>query len=104
MSEASSLLIGEHDFATFGTPPQGKNTFRHVLQAGWTQEESALYFDIEANAFLYRMVRSIVGTLLKVGTGVLSVREFAALFGAAERSRSGPTAAANGLCLMAVKY
>jgi len=104
MEEASRLLLGEHDFATFGAPPQGSNTIRRVLQASWTRQDSTLYLDIEANAFLYRMVRSIVGTLLQVGTGDLSVGQFASLFGAADRSLSGPTAAANGLCLMAVKY
>jgi tRNA pseudouridine38-40 synthase len=63
-----------------------------------------LCFDIEANAFLYRMVRSIVGTLLQVGTGEMSVGEFGERFTAAERSQSGFTAPAHGLCLMAVKY
>ena len=104
MAEASCLLLGEHDFATFGSPPRGNNTIRQVVQAGWTRDGNAVYLDIEANAFLYRMVRSIVGTLLQVGTGDLSVGQFASLFDAAERSLSGPTAAPNGLCLMAVKY
>ncbi|MBC8444940.1 MAG: tRNA pseudouridine(38-40) synthase TruA [Chloroflexi bacterium] len=104
MNQASHLLVGEHDFATFGSPPQGENTLRRVVRAAWTQEESMLYLDIEGNAFLYRMVRSIVGTLLLVGTGALSVEQFASLFTAADRSQAGPTGPAHGLCLMAVKY
>lgn len=104
MAEAARLLVGEHDFATFGTPPQGANTTRQVALAGWTRRGETLCFDIEANAFLYRMVRSIVGTLLQVGTGELSVKEFGERFAAADRSQSGPTAPAHGLCLMAVKY
>ena len=104
MAEAASLLIGEHDFATFGSPPQGTNTVRQVLRANWTREGSMLYLDVEANAFLYRMARSIVGTVLQVGTGTLSVAQFGALFRAADRNLAGPTAPANGLCLMAVHY
>jgi tRNA U38,U39,U40 pseudouridine synthase TruA len=63
-----------------------------------------VYLDIEANAFLYRMVRSIVGTTLQVGMGKLSLAQFASLFAAADRSLAGPTASPHGLCLMAVNY
>jgi tRNA pseudouridine38-40 synthase len=104
MVSAAQLLVGEHDFATFGQPPQGMNTIRRVLRAAWTGEENTLYFDIEANAFLYRMVRSIVGTLLQVGKNDLSVKAFADRFASADRSQAGPTVPAMGLCLMAVCY
>jgi tRNA pseudouridine38-40 synthase len=103
MNQAAGLLRGEHDFATFGTPPQGNNTVRYVFEAGWEREQ-AMHFRIVANAFLYRMVRSIVGTLLQVGRGELAVDEFADRFAAADRSLAGPTAPAHGLCLMAVEY
>ncbi len=104
MAEATRLLVGEHDFATFGSPPQGDNTVRRVIAAGWTRDGDRLYLDIEANAFLYRMVRSIVGTLLRVGRGELTVEGFADAFAAADRSQAGPTAPACGLCLVAVHY
>ncbi|NIV36471.1 MAG: tRNA pseudouridine(38-40) synthase TruA, partial [Anaerolineae bacterium] len=52
------------------------NTVRTVFRAGWQAEGSRLWFDIEANAFLYRMVRSIVGTLVLVGRGQVSPQEF----------------------------
>jgi tRNA pseudouridine38-40 synthase len=104
MVEAARVLVGEHDFATFGTPPQGTNTTRRLISADWTLEGRILRFGIEANAFLYRMVRSLVGTMLQVGRGELSVEEFGERFAAADRSRSGPTVPAHGLCLMAVKY
>ena len=103
MNQAAGLLRGEHDFATFGTPPQGSNTVRYLFEAGWEREQ-AMHFRIVANAFLYRMVRSIVGTLLQVGRGELTVDEFADRFAAADRSLAGPTAPAHGLCLMAVEY
>ncbi len=104
MQRAAQSLVGEHDFATFGRPPQGEVTVRRVLTAEWSGERPGLTFDIEANAFLYRMVRSIVGTLLQVGRGEMSVEEFVAVLASCDRSQAGPTALPHGLCLMEVKY
>jgi tRNA pseudouridine38-40 synthase len=104
MQQAARSLVGEHDFATFGRPPQGQVTVRRVLDVEWTRESIWLTFDIEANAFLYRMVRSIVGTLLQVGRGGMSVEEFVAALAEVDRSLAGPTAPPHGLCLMEVKY
>ncbi|HXV99412.1 MAG TPA: tRNA pseudouridine(38-40) synthase TruA, partial [Anaerolineae bacterium] len=53
MQEASQLLIGSHDFASFGKPPQGENTIRQVSQAEWSTNDNRLTFEITANAFLY---------------------------------------------------
>jgi tRNA pseudouridine38-40 synthase len=105
MGQAAQLLVGEHDFAAFGQPPkQGGTTVRRVLVAEWGRDAPWLHFDIEANAFLYRMVRSIVGTLLQVGRGEMAVEEFAAVLASCERDRAGPTAPPHGLCLVEVKY
>jgi tRNA pseudouridine38-40 synthase len=115
MEDAAQILVGEHDFATFGQPPQGEVTVRRVFRAGWDEATSAapfggegegtfLRFDIEANAFLYRMVRSIVGTLLDVGQGRMSVGAFEEAFASCERDRAGKTAAPHGLCLIKVTY
>ncbi len=115
MEAAAQVLVGEHDFATFGQPPQGKVTVRRVFRAGWDEasdcgdpfdsgEGTFLRFDIEANAFLYRMVRSIVGTLLDVGQGRMSLSAFEEAFASCERGRAGKTAAPHGLCLMRVVY
>jgi tRNA pseudouridine38-40 synthase len=104
MNEAAGVLVGSHDFAAFGRAPQGDNTVREVYQAQWTKEEPFVYFDIVANAFLYRMVRSLVGTLLLVGTGELSPAGFEEILRSADRSRAGQVALAHGLCLMKVNY
>jgi len=105
MQQAAQLLVGERDFATFGRPPkQGGVTIRRVLVAEWYGESARLTFNVEANAFLYRMVRSIVGTLLQVGLGRMSVQEFGVALEACDRSLAGPTAPPHGLCLMEVKY
>jgi tRNA pseudouridine38-40 synthase len=108
MQRAAQYLVGEHDFATFGRPPRRNKrsgvTVRRVLMAEWSKKSAGLTFDIEANAFLYRMVRSIVGTLLQVGRGRMSVEELVAVLAACDRSLAGPTAPPHGLCLMEVKY
>jgi tRNA pseudouridine38-40 synthase len=104
MDRAAISLVGEHDFATFGKPPYGQHAVRRVLRANWWREKAFLYFDIEANAFLQKMVRSLVGTLIQVGAGVLSMEEFCQRLTVRDRSLAGPTAPPHGLCLMAVSY
>jgi len=107
MTRASQCLIGTQDFATFGRPPEPDHsqvTVRTVMRAEWQAQEPVLTFDIEANAFLYRMVRSIVGTLVLVGSGALTVDDFQALLAARERCLVKQVAPAQGLCLMQVNY
>lgn len=104
MNEAAGHLVGVHDFATFGQPPQGESTVRHLFRAGWQRQEPLLIFGIEGNAFLYRMVRSIVGSLKMVGDGSWSVEAFVHAFHARDRSRAAATAPPQGLYLVAVAY
>lgn len=104
MNEAAALLVGTHDFATFGRPPQGHNTIREVYRAAWQREEAQLRFEITANAFLYRMVRSLAGSLAAVGMGKWTVAQFADAFQAHERSRSATAAPAHGLYLVSIDY
>ncbi len=93
-----------HDFATFGQPPQGESTVRHLFRAAWRRQDPLLIFGIEGNAFLYRMVRSIVGSLKMVGEGAWSVQEFVQAFHARDRSRAAATAPPQGLYLVSVDY
>ena len=110
MADASQALVGSRDFAAFGKPTQGQNTVRHVMQAEWFVEHPRdiegrlLIFEITANAFLNRMVRNIVGTLLRVGRGEFSAGEVAAILVAKDRAASGPPAPSCGLCLVKVEY
>ncbi|MBI3538323.1 MAG: tRNA pseudouridine(38-40) synthase TruA [Chloroflexi bacterium] len=102
MDRAARLLIGEKDFGAFGTAPEGTNTVRVVTRAHVQRAGARVWFEIEANAFLYRMVRRIVGSLLKVGKGRQSVADFQAVL---EKKRRAEIAARpNGLCLMRVQY
>jgi len=106
MEEAAAFLVGTHDFATFGAPTDGTpSTVRQVLQARWeTRNEEMLRFSISGTGFLRYMVRAIVGTLVQVGRGKIAPEELRAALESRQRSRSGPTAPANGLFLMSVQY
>lgn len=104
MNEAAGVLVGIHDFASFGQAPQGDNTVREVYWAQCTREMSFVYLDIIANAFLYRMVRRLVSTLLLVGTRELSPEGFERILQAVDRDEAGQTVPAHGLCLMKVNY
>ena len=104
MQAAAASLLGWHDFSAFGSPPQGANAIREVLRAEWQQVGAWLTFDIIANAFLFRMVRMLVGTMLRVGYGALTPQRFAEILQTQNRSGAGPAARACGLTLMAVQY
>ena len=109
MQQAAAALVGRFDFSAFGSPPQGNNAVREVFRAEWHSQPAEhggqwLYFDIEANAFLRRMVRMIVGTLLRVGYGVLPPGAVHDILIARERRLAGPAVAPQGLSLRAVAY
>ncbi len=104
MNRAAARLIGTHDFATFGNAPQGDNTVRRVYEAYWEDRQEWKVFRVKADAFLYRMVRSLVGTLCKVGDGSWLEAEFLEAFAARDRSRAGDLAPAQGLFLDSVGY
>jgi tRNA pseudouridine38-40 synthase len=68
--ETAAYLVGVHDFAAFGRPPQsGGSTVREVFEAQWRVNGDEMYFDISANAFLNHMVRRITAVLVAVGQG-----------------------------------
>jgi tRNA pseudouridine38-40 synthase len=104
MNKAAAHLVGEHNFATFGQPPVGENTIRQVFSAQWQPQEPFLTFTIEANAFLYRMVRSLVGTMKLVGEGSWTVEAFVEALEARDRTRAGQTAPPQALFLESVTY
>ncbi len=104
MNVAAARLVGTRDFATFGRPPVGDNTTRTIYSAAWRRESDLLIFRVVANAFLHRMVRSLVGSLRKVGDGSWSVDDFAVALAACDRKRSASAAPAHGLYLVSVEY
>lgn len=104
MNQAGKCLVGTFDFASFGKPPTGSVTIRNVTQALWTVNHQQFMFEITANAFLYRMVRKLVGTLIQVGLGQLSVGEIQEILEARDLRRSAPPVPARGLSLVRVTY
>lgn len=104
MQSAADHLVGQYDFSAFGSPPQGDNTVREVYRAQWSITDPVITFDIEANAYLQRMVRMIVGTLLRVGYGGMTQDQLYTTLHTADRNNAGPAAEARGLCLEAVYY
>jgi tRNA pseudouridine38-40 synthase len=106
MKEAAEILVGVHDFSSFrsvGTPT--KTAIRTLLRADWKRHRGGfLCFEIEANGFLKQMVRAIVGTLVDVGKGKITVEEFRKVLEARDRKKAGPTAPGRGLFLKRVKY
>ena len=101
MAEASEVLVGRHDFSAFAAGPGGIRTIR---KAAWCRDAALLRFEISADAFLRGMVRAIVGTLIWVGRGKIDRAAFAEIVASRDRARAGPSAPANGLCLIAVDY
>lgn len=105
MQQASQFLVGSHDFSSFGKPPQGNNAVRAITQAEWFfQDDNRLTFSITANAFLYRMVRRIVGTLVRVGVGIMDLEDVKSILEARDLSQSAPPVPACGLYLLKVIY
>ncbi len=109
MHAALQVLVGEHDFASFGSAGSGgATTVRHCFAAGCDWVDMAgrpvLAFDMVASGFLRRMVRTIVGTVLLVGRGRLDIAAIEQILRGCDRRLAGPTAAAHGLILMDVVY
>jgi tRNA pseudouridine38-40 synthase len=106
MRQAARLLLGRHDFASFTSNPgyERESTVRTMKRASVVRDGHALVFHFSADGFLYRMVRNLVGALVKVGKGKINVEDFAQILRARRRSAAPETAPACGLYLMNVRY
>jgi tRNA pseudouridine38-40 synthase len=104
MNSASAMLVGEHDFAAFGQPTAGEITVRRMMRAECRAELPCVRVQLEANGFLYRMVRSIVGTLIAVGRSALTLEQCRAVMESRDRSQAEAVVPPHGLCLTRVKY
>jgi len=105
MNRAAALIVGEHDFQCFSKVKTDVNHFIcEVKKAGWIEKRDRLIFTISANRFLRGMVRAIVGTLLDVGTGKITQKEFVSILQSKDRKMAGANVPALGLYLERVKY
>ncbi len=105
MQAGTGLLLGEQDFAAFTNEREpGQTTWREVTRCQVGRYRHLVLVRIEANAFLRGMVRTIVGTLIEVGTGKRAPEELKALLDSRDRALAGPSAPPQGLCLLKVRY
>ena len=106
MNEVSQILFKYIDYQCFSKIKTEVLTFNcTILEAQWKEEENdSLVFHIKANRFLRGMVRAIVGTLLEVGTGKISVSDFEQIILSKDRKKAGWSVPAEGLFLMEVNY
>lgn len=105
MDAACQAIVGAHDFRAFGAPtsPRG-STVREVYRAHAGREGDRVLLEVEANGFLRRMMRRLVGALVQVGAGRLTQADFEGLLRSADPARVKWTLPPNGLCLVEVKY
>ena len=105
MRRAAEPLQGRHDFHSFETGwPNRMSSVRTITRLAVNRFADWVWLDVEADGFLYNMVRALAGTLLNVGRGYWPEAQVAAILEAGDRTRAGPTAPARGLFLMRVTY
>lgn len=105
LNKASSMLIGEHDFAAFCKFREGANTVRNLVRFNWIRDdEGYLIADIAADAFCYSMVRTLVGAVVCVAEGRFSTDWISAMLDNKERVPDSLVFVARGLTLRHVDY
>jgi tRNA pseudouridine38-40 synthase len=105
MHTAAQSLLGTHDFTSFRAAAcQAKSPVRTLDRLDIAREGDTITMEVEARSFLHHQVRNLAGTLRLVGDGKWPAERVAAVLEARDRSAAGPTAPAEGLCLMRVRY
>ena len=112
LTPLADIWLGTHDFAAFGTPPRsGGSTVRTTMSARWQQQDDEWIFEIQADAFLYRMVRRLVYAQVAVGQVRLSAKTLARALDNRPEVRQeaqgqipASLAPASGLTLVEVRY
>lgn len=106
MNEAGRILMTYDDFGAFcKSHSDVKTTLCRVTKAEWVQtSETSWYFEITANRFLRNMVRAVVGTLIDVGRGRLTLDDFRKVIEGKRRTEAGESMPANALFLENIRY
>ena len=105
MNDAAQYLLGERDFTSFRAANcQSTTPMRNIMGARVTKEGKFIVFEIKGNAFLYHMVRNIIGTLIDIGLERKPPVWVKSLLSLKDRNRASPTAVPDGLYLIAVDY
>lgn len=105
MNRAAEIITGTHDFSSFRAALcSRKNPVRTVYEAYWQKEGDFIVFYITANGFLHNMVRILVGNMVEIGSGRISLGQFSGIIKACDRRKAGKTAPPQGLYLYDVYY
>jgi tRNA pseudouridine38-40 synthase len=105
MARAGRSLQGRHDFRSFETDwPNRTSSVRTIFDLTVERAESFVTIEVEADGFLYNMVRAIAGTLVWVGVGKRPEAWVAEVLAAENRIEAGPSAPPQGLFLFLVRY
>lgn len=105
MNEAARILIGNHNFRNFGKPHKtGGSTKRNVFHSKWSRLADNLVYEVEANAFLYHMVRRIVKLLIEVGHNRINIEYIKEILRSEDKAGPQGIAPPNGLILEEVVY
>jgi len=105
MHRAAQALRGRHDFHSFETQwPNRLSSVRTILDIEVSRHDHLVRVEVEADGFLYNMVRAITGTLIQVGIGRWAESRVAEALAAEDRREAGPTAPPQGLFLLHVRY
>lgn len=106
MRKAARLFVGKHDFSAVAVNPgyQRSSMMRHISRCRVLRRSDEIHIEVEGNGFLYKMVRTMVGTLVEVGLGKRSAESISELLQSRDRQRAGKTAPPHGLFLVRVNY
>ena len=105
MQKEAMVLLGRHNFKAFqASDKKERNSIRTIKNLKITKGKDLIYIEIEADGFLYNMVRNIVGTLIEIGRGRFPEGSLRRIMISQNRRLAGPTVPAKGLCLLEVKY
>ncbi len=105
LNRAATQFIGTHDFAAFcAAGSDVQDTVRTVSDCRVERQGDLVLFSVQADGFLYNMVRIMVGTLLDIADGRLAQDAIGGILASGDRTQAGPTAPAKGLCLQEVFY
>lgn len=105
MREGAALLVGVHDFAAFSSADRTvKTTVREIFRLDICAAGEDIIFEVEGNGFLYNMVRILVGTLVYLGKGKISLSDIETMLKTGDRTLGGKTYPAKGLSLKRVDY
>ena len=105
LQEAASILTSYHDFTSFSKKNTQVKTFNcNILKSEWTVQNNLTIYNVAANRFLRGMVRGLVGTMLKVGTGKISISDFRTIIESKDCTKADFSVPPQGLFLLSVQY